>query len=190
MVKRGPWLRPQASEGEAQHGPFCWIGRIGQGDKCLHCGWHGQDREGIKGSKRARRSAAGSGEPGLPFQADRTGGRAAVAMAFQCACRSRLACDLCRDAAHAGGSEGADQQDGSQRCARYGPDDAGGAYRPVHVKTLRSQKLRMLLTHRKLLQSKAIAIENDLRGTLRNFGVKVGVAWAAKFEPRLKEWVV
>ena len=39
-----------------------------------------------------------------------------------------------------------------------------GLYRPVHVKSLRSQKLRMLLTHRKLLQSKAIAIENDLRG--------------------------
>jgi transposase len=31
-----------------------------------------------------------------------------------------------------------------------------GLFRPVHVKTLRSQKLRMLLTHRKLLQSKAI----------------------------------
>jgi transposase len=29
-----------------------------------------------------------------------------------------------------------------------------GLYRPVHVKTLRSQKLRMLLTHRQLLQSK------------------------------------
>ena len=29
-----------------------------------------------------------------------------------------------------------------------------GLYRPVHVKTLRSQKLRMLLTDRKLLQSK------------------------------------
>jgi transposase len=51
-----------------------------------------------------------------------------------------------------------------------------GFYRPVHVKTLRSQKLRMLLTHRKLLQSKAIAIDNDLRGTLRNFGLKVAVA--------------
>ena len=36
------------------------------------------------------------------------------------------------------------------------------------MKTLRSQKLRMLLTHRKLLQSKAIAIDNDLRRTLRN----------------------
>ena len=33
----------------------------------------------------------------------------------------------------------------------------------------------MLLTHRKLLRSKAIAIENDLRGTLRNFGLKVGM---------------
>jgi transposase len=42
-----------------------------------------------------------------------------------------------------------------------------GLYRPVHVKTLRSQKLRMLLTHRQLLQSKAIAVDNDLRGTLR-----------------------
>jgi hypothetical protein len=38
-----------------------------------------------------------------------------------------------------------------------------GLYRPVHV------KLRMLLTHRKLQQSKAIAVENDLRATLRNF---------------------
>ena len=28
-----------------------------------------------------------------------------------------------------------------------------GLYRPVHVKAIRSQKLRMLLTHRKLLQS-------------------------------------
>ena len=64
-----------------------------------------------------------------------------------------------------------------------------GLYRPVHVKTLRSQKLRMLLTHRKLLQSKSIAIENDLRGTLRNFGLKVGVAGPAKFEARIKELV-
>jgi len=61
-----------------------------------------------------------------------------------------------------------------------------GLYRPVHVKTLLSQKLRMLLTHRKLLQSKAIAIDNDLRGTLRNFGLKVGIVGAAKFEARIK----
>jgi transposase len=59
-----------------------------------------------------------------------------------------------------------------------------GLYRPVHVKTLRSQKLRMLLTRRKLLQSKAIAVDNDLRGTLRNFGLKVGVVGTARFEAR------
>ena len=62
-----------------------------------------------------------------------------------------------------------------------------GLYRPVHVKTLRSQKLRS--THRKLLQSKAIAIENDLRGTLRNFGLKVGIAGKTKFEARIKDLV-
>jgi transposase len=64
-----------------------------------------------------------------------------------------------------------------------------GLYRPVHVKTLRSQKLRMLLTHRKLLQSKAIAIENDLRGTLRNFGLKVGMVGTTRFEARIKELI-
>jgi transposase len=64
-----------------------------------------------------------------------------------------------------------------------------GLYRPVHVKTLRSQKLRMLLTHRKLLLSKAIAIDNDLRGTLRNFGLKVGIVGTVKFEARIKELV-
>ena len=64
-----------------------------------------------------------------------------------------------------------------------------GVYRPVHVKTLRSQKLRMLLTHRKLLQSKAIAIDNDLRGTLRNFGLKVGMVGTARFEARIRELV-
>jgi transposase len=64
-----------------------------------------------------------------------------------------------------------------------------GLYRPVHVKTLHSQKLRMLLTHRKLLQAKAIAVENDLRATLRNFGLKVGMVGTAKFEARIKELV-
>src|SRR5690349_22804246 len=64
-----------------------------------------------------------------------------------------------------------------------------GLYKPVHVKTLRSQKLRTLLTYRKLLQSKAIAIENDLRATLRNFGLKVGMVGAVQFEARIRELV-
>jgi transposase len=62
-------------------------------------------------------------------------------------------------------------------------------YRPVHVKTLTSQKRRALLTARKLLQGKAIAIENDIRGLLRNFGLKVGNVGVVKFEERIHELV-
>lgn len=64
-----------------------------------------------------------------------------------------------------------------------------GIYRAVHVKTLRSQKLRMLLTSRQLLQSKAIDIDNDLRGTLRNFGLKVGAISQLRFDARIRELV-
>jgi transposase len=62
-------------------------------------------------------------------------------------------------------------------------------FRPVHVKTLASQQRRALLTAQKLLQEKAIAIENDIRGLLRNFGLKVGVASAIIFEQRIRELV-
>lgn len=62
-------------------------------------------------------------------------------------------------------------------------------YRPMHVKTLTSQKHRALLTARKLLQEKAIAIENDIRGLLRNFGLKVGLVGKVKFEERINELV-
>ena len=46
-----------------------------------------------------------------------------------------------------------------------------GLFQPVHVKTLASQKRRALLAARKILQEKALAIENDIRGLLRNFGL-------------------
>ena len=65
-----------------------------------------------------------------------------------------------------------------------------GLYRPVHVKTLASQKRRVLLTSRQLLQAKALDIENDLRGTLRNFGLKVGVVGVSKFEARIRDLVM
>lgn len=62
-------------------------------------------------------------------------------------------------------------------------------FRPVHVKTVRSQRRRALLSARKLLQEKAIAIENDIRGLLRNFGLKVGAVGSAKFEARIRNLV-
>ena len=62
-------------------------------------------------------------------------------------------------------------------------------FRPVHVKTLTSQKRRALLTARKILQDKAVAIENDIRGLLRNFGLKVGAVGVGKFDERIRELV-
>ena len=47
----------------------------------------------------------------------------------------------------------------------------------------------MLLTSRKLLQRKLLDVESDLRGTLRNFGLKVGVVSGGRYEARVRELV-
>jgi transposase len=64
-----------------------------------------------------------------------------------------------------------------------------GLFKPVHVKTVASQERRMLLTSRKLLQKKLLDVEADLRGTLRNFGLKVGVVSTRDFATRVRELV-
>src|ERR1700739_2181111 len=62
-----------------------------------------------------------------------------------------------------------------------------GLFKPVHVKTLVAQEQRMLLTSRKLLQRKLLDLECELRGTLRNFGLKVGVVAGGRYEARVRE---
>lgn len=64
-----------------------------------------------------------------------------------------------------------------------------GLFKAVHVKSLASQERRMLLTSRKLLQRKLLDLEADLRGTLRNFGLKVGTVANGKFEARVHDLV-
>ena len=64
-----------------------------------------------------------------------------------------------------------------------------GLFKPVHVKTLASQKRRALLSARRLVLEKAIAVENDMRGLLRNFGLKVGAVGKAGFEARILELI-
>jgi len=64
-----------------------------------------------------------------------------------------------------------------------------GLYRPVLVKTLASQQIRILLSGRRFLQSKLIDIENSIRGLLRNFGLKVGVVTRAQFERRILDLI-
>jgi transposase len=64
-----------------------------------------------------------------------------------------------------------------------------GLYRPVHVKTLASQKIRALLSGRRFLQAKLLDVENSIRGLLRNFGLKVGCVTRAKYEQRILDLI-
>ena len=49
-----------------------------------------------------------------------------------------------------------------------------GLFRAVHVKSRESHELRLLLTNRSLLRRKCLDIENEIRGSLKIFGLKVG----------------
>lgn len=62
-----------------------------------------------------------------------------------------------------------------------------GLYKPVHVKTPASQRLRMVLTARHLLRSKLQDVDNEIRGLLRNFGFSLGKVAAREFEARVRE---
>ena len=61
--------------------------------------------------------------------------------------------------------------------------------RPVHVKTLSSQHRRMLLTNRKFMLKQLCDAEGSIRGTLRNFGLKVGRIGRGRFEARVLDLV-
>jgi transposase len=62
-----------------------------------------------------------------------------------------------------------------------------GWFTAVHVKTTASQELRLLLTNRKTLLTSRVALENETRGALKAFGLKVGKVSEAAFEARVIE---
>jgi transposase len=64
-----------------------------------------------------------------------------------------------------------------------------GLFKPVHVKTLAAQEQRMPLTSRQLIQHKLLDVACDMRGTLRNFGLKVGVISTAGYDARIRHLV-
>jgi len=64
-----------------------------------------------------------------------------------------------------------------------------GWFRPVHGKSVPAQETRVLLSARKLLQTKHHDVEMSLRGVLRGFGLKVGPTTARSFAGRIRELV-
>lgn len=64
-----------------------------------------------------------------------------------------------------------------------------GGFKTAHVKSRRSQELRTLLTAREFFLNKFRDHENEIRGLLRPFGLKVGKVGARDFEARVRELV-
>lgn len=60
-----------------------------------------------------------------------------------------------------------------------------GWFKVVHVKSKEALRLRMLLGTRKLVVRKLVDVENEIRGTLRAFGSKVGKVSRGRFAARV-----
>lgn len=66
------------------------------------------------------------------------------------------------------------QQNRSQRCTRHRADDATAVGTTPSRKTIDMQKMRTLLTKRKLLKPKLTALDSHIRASLRGYGFLVG----------------
>lgn len=64
-----------------------------------------------------------------------------------------------------------------------------GWFKEVHIKSIASQKLRVLLNSRKLLLNKRLEIDGQIRGTLKVFGLKVGKVTVSSYEIRIHELI-
>lgn len=64
-----------------------------------------------------------------------------------------------------------------------------GWYKPVHVKSDESQRLKMLIANRKILVGQRVKMECQIRGTLKTFGLKTGEVSRHRFEARIRELV-
>jgi len=61
-----------------------------------------------------------------------------------------------------------------------------GWFKAVHVKSAEAQRFRTLLGCRKLVVRKLVDTENEIRGTLRGFGLKTGNGSRGEFAGRVK----
>jgi transposase len=62
-----------------------------------------------------------------------------------------------------------------------------GWFKSVHVKAPSAQETRAILNGRRFLVDKLTGIENSIRASLRNFGLKMGQVSRSKWAPRARE---
>lgn len=64
-----------------------------------------------------------------------------------------------------------------------------GMYTQVHVKSDESQRLKMLINNRRFMVKQRVDLENQIRGSLKTFGLKTGDVTEAKYETRIRELI-
>ena len=64
-----------------------------------------------------------------------------------------------------------------------------GLYSAVHIKSDESQRLKMLINNRRFLVEQRVDIENQIRGTLKVFGLKIGAVTEKQYEARVRELI-
>lgn len=108
-------------------------------------------------------------------------------------CQELLAADwpaICIEARHAAAAMKAQQVKTDRNDARgIAHIMRTGWFREVHIKSLQSQKLRVLLGNRRCLLDKRLDIDSQIRGTLKVFGHKVGKVSPGKYEKRIRELI-
>src|SRR6516162_4698801 len=75
------------------------------------------------------------------------------------------------------------------RLTQHRPDDAGGSVPPGACKDATQPETAYAADPSQAIAVEGHRIENDLRGTLRNFGLKVGMVGMVRFEARIQELV-
>ncbi len=95
---------------------------------------------------------------------------------------------VCIDARHAHGTLKAQRIKTDKHDARGLAQIARtGWFKAVHVKSDEGHALRTLVAGRKQLVAMRLSLENHIRGTLKTFGIKLGVVTSTGFTARVKE---
>jgi hypothetical protein len=113
-----PWLGRRRD----RHSLFCGTGRVGQGHSVCIVDETGKIVREVRVASEPEALLPVLKKLAYPLKRNWTRSGTTVAMAVQRSRRGRLASDLRRDAAYESCVEGADQQDGPQRCPRHRPD--------------------------------------------------------------------
>lgn len=65
----------------------------------------------------------------------------------------------------------------------------GNFYKEVHIKSDESQRFKLLVNNRRFMVKQRVDLENQIRGSLKTFGLKTGEVTEFRYEARVRELI-